>query len=176
MKYSFIGLISCLAIFASPESLSAFRGDSIIVTLTMPKRDIDTFPDLRVNVEISSGSKENLLIPHDDRWANIGDSTGFLCVQVQKKEGDKYKEVISPTLIDNLFLSDKVDTLKANEKHTSTFDIWSLFPFFDKGEYRVRVFCKMREYNGDNSYSNWVYFNCTKKVSRGIPARSMDGN
>lgn len=101
MKSRFICFLSYLFFFSFPCSVFAFQGDSIIVTLTMPKKNIDTFTDLRLNVKVKSNVA--LLVPHEENWALIQDSSGLLCVQLQKKNGSEYKDMVSSARIDNLF-------------------------------------------------------------------------
>ena len=103
-------------------------------------------------------------MPKQDEWGVIGAYPGFLMIQVQKKEGNKYvnmRHLIAR--IDNFPLVD-IDTLFMNQERTFKFPISELY-HYGKGQYRVRVLCTFADLNPvKDTYTRRAYFNCDREI------------
>lgn len=157
----FIGLLLCYQGFTANE-------DSLVyVQLSLPKTTITTSKDLLLTISIKSSTNKKIVIPKYISVGYIQDSSGFISYQLQKLEGQTYKNVKSYGALDNFDLFDKTDTLHSGEQKDITDNI-GLITIPYKGKYRLRVVCFFSAYNEmKDVYSDWLYFNCEKPIYPG---------
>jgi len=155
---------------ATTKKAYSFPADSLLVRLTMKNTHVSKFEDLALALEIQSRSKSPVLMPKYLDWGVLNDSmgTGYISIQVQKKEKDGYKNIRLYGNIDNLPSEGRTDTLAFDHIKKDEFSLGGSFKS-EKGEYRVRVLCFASKNNKDlnDVYSNWVDFRCLKDIRRG---------
>ncbi len=163
MRYLIIKIILLFSLFSSKAYSSP--GDSLLVKLKLVTNEVKIWEDLSVSLEITSLYSKNIFIPKNVSWGHIQDSSGFVCYQLQKKEGDEFKDCEPSGILDNLFLSEEMDTLSTNKPKTLRSHLLGYKML--AGTYRLRVICFMSLINDiNNGCSNWFYFKCDKEVTR----------
>jgi hypothetical protein len=163
MRYLIIKIILLFSLFSSKAYSSP--GDSLLIKLKLVTNEVKVWDDLSVSLEITSLYSKNIFIPKKVSWGHIQDSLGFVCYQLQKKEGNEFKDYKPIRFLDNLSLSDEMDTLGTNKPKTLRSHLLGYKML--AGTYRLRVICFMSLLNDiGNGYSNWFYFKCDKEVTR----------
>jgi len=163
MRYLIIKIILLFSLISG--KLYSSPGDSLLIKLKLVTNDVKVWEDLSVSLEITSLYNKNIFIPKKVSWGHIQDSSGFVCYQLQKKQGDEFKDCEPSGILDNLFLNEEVDTLGTNKPKTLRSHL--LGYNMPAGTYRLRVICFMSLLNDiGNVYSNWFYFKCDKEVTR----------
>src|SRR5689334_11036595 len=114
----------------------ASNEDSLVsVRLTLPKTTIKESKDLLLSIVIKSNKK--VLIPKYISTGYIQDSSGFICYQLQKREGQTYKDVKPSGGHDDFAPPDKTDTLQKGELKEIKDNI-NIMCIPCKGKYRIR--------------------------------------
>jgi len=138
-------------------------GDSIVVKLTIQKKEISHMEDMNISLGIKSYRRQYFLLPDNESWGFLNSIEGFYLIQVQKKSGDKYLDMSPYGHIDNLpTLS--MDTVFYNQDRQLSLPHYILY-HYSQGEYRIRVLCRFSMFNKlKDRYSNWTYFACNKDI------------
>jgi hypothetical protein len=130
----------------------------------MKSRTVGQKDDLLMTLTIKSQQHPSFYLPDTDQWGFIGDPVAFYLIQLQKKAGDKYVNIKLPGHLDNI-PNFRLDTVGPNQERRLDFALYILQSYI-KGEYRVRVLCKLSLYNHlKDRYSNWTYFTCIKDIN-----------
>jgi hypothetical protein len=160
-------LFCCLLLLY--KGFAANEDSLVYVRLSLPKTTITASQDLLLTIIIKSNTNKKIAIPKYISIGYIQDSSGFISYQLQKMEGNTYKNV-KPYGggFDNFGPLDKTDTLQSGEQREMRDNINSItVPY--KGKYRIRVLCFFSAYNEmKDVYSDWLYFNCEKPIYPGV--------
>ena len=154
--------IFLILLFVTINSFSQ-TNDFVTVKLSLPAKDISTYKDLSITLDIRS-TKKILEMPKGALWGYATEGAGFFSIQLQKKENGVYQDIKGIARIDEPAEAD-IDTLYIGDHREFTESIDWLFHYY-KGEYRIRILCYFSNLNKiENQYSNWVYFVCRKEIT-----------
>jgi hypothetical protein len=161
MKYSILAL---LCIFFLGNAYGS-NGDSLVsVTISLPQKTASYIEDLVLSIKVKSKTNKKIIVP---KYISVGfmyDSSGFICIQVQKKTGNTYEDLKPRRHMESLLPDDVFDTLSINDSTETGVNI-SGFSVPCYGSYRVRVLCFFSAYNEmPDVYSDWLYYSCRDKV------------
>jgi hypothetical protein len=161
MKYSILAL---LCIFFLGNAYGSYEDSLVSVTISLPKKTASYAEDLLLGIKIKSNTNNKIIVPKYLSIGYIYDSSGFICIQLQKKTGNTYENVMPHGTMDNLLPDDVFDTLSINDSREISMNI-SGFSVPCYGSYRIRVLCFFSAYNYmPDVYSDWLYYNCRDKV------------
>jgi hypothetical protein len=159
-------LFCCLLLLY--QAFAANEDSLVYVRLSLPKITITASKDLLLTISIKSNTNKKIVIQKYISVGKIQDSSGFISLQLQKMEGQTYKDVKPHGDGDYFAPYDKTDTLQSGEQRDITDNI-SLITIPYKGKYRIRAVCFFSVYNEmKDVYSDWLYFNCEKPIYPGV--------
>ena len=163
MKYILIKIFLAVSSF-SVEPSNECMDKPLLVEISLRKKQMEEYKDLKFQVKLKSVSDKVIYIPHHISMGFIQDSMAFMQLHLQIKSGNAYIDVEPKGFIDNLSVNKKVDTL-SNGREIIYEDYFGAAFRFKKGYYRLRVLCAVSYLNHiKDVYSNWVYFNCKKEI------------